>query len=123
MCFALLCLLLGCTPTADFDGIVDGDNGLVEFDITFDPTPPTAGPVVASIVLTDLATDAPITDAVVTVEPYMPAMGHGSGEVIVTEEGDGLYAAQWSFSMPGAWEVTVGVDDPDDQATVAVDVE
>lgn len=113
----------GCAPVEAPEGAIDGELGAVRFEIAFDPEPPTAGLVVASVVLTDLATDDPIEGAAVTVEPYMPSMGHGSGEVIVSEEGDGLYLAQWSFSMPGAWEVEVTVDEPEDHVTVAVDVE
>lgn len=126
MSVVLLSLLLGCTKApddTDVDGGVAGDNGVVRFDVAFDPAPPTAGTVVASVALTAITTDAPIEGATVTVEPYMPSMGHGSGEVIVTEEGGGLYLAQWSFSMPGVWEVRIAVDEPADETTVTVDVE
>jgi len=54
---------------------------------------------------------APALDAALDVVPWMPAMDHGiMGEVTVTDMGDGTYEAEWVYSMPGTWEVTVDVD-------------
>ena len=55
-----------------------------------------------------------IEGAVLTVDPQMPAMGHGSSEVaLVTELGDGFYeAAPIGFTMPGTWEITISAELP-----------
>lgn len=54
------------------------------------------------------ATFAPVGDATLTLEPWMPSMGHGSeGSVDPTPVSPGWYEGKVSFSMAGPWVVTV----------------
>jgi hypothetical protein len=64
----------------------------------------------------------PVTDAVLTVDPQMPMMGHGSTETpVVTNEGGGSYRAfPVTFQMPGYWEVTVEAVSGEDHGTDVV---
>jgi hypothetical protein len=119
---AALIVFAGCA-SSEVAGPIDGELGVVRFDVAFDAEPPVTGPIVATIWLTDKATDAPIDEAELRVAPFMPAMGHGAEDTVVTSLGDGVYQATWAFTMPGAWAVALEVHEPDDHATVDVDVE
>ena len=56
----------------------------------------------------DMMTFPPVENAVITLDPQMPSMGHGSpGSVNPTMTAPGLYEGQLSFSMDGPWETTV----------------
>jgi hypothetical protein len=65
-----------------------------------------------------------VTDAVLTVDPQMPTMGHGSTETpVVTHEGGGIYRAYpVTLQMPGYWEVTVHATAGDDHGTDVVEL-
>lgn len=68
------------------------------------------------------ATGAPISDAEVTVTPYMPKHGHGTSvKAVVTRMGDGLYELDpVNFVMAGVWEVTIDVKLADGQTDKAL---
>lgn len=52
----------------------------------------------------DPARGEPVTDADVTLEARMPAMGHGTGpEKDPTHAGGGIYAGETTWSMAGTW--------------------
>jgi hypothetical protein len=78
----------------------------------FTPDPPVVGEdTVLHIRVEDLDGN-PQVGAVVTVDPQMPMMGHGStAEATVTEDDEaGDYTATpVLFNMPGEWEVTIDV--------------
>ena len=70
--------------------------------------------------------DLPLDLLFVQVEPWMPEHGHGVNEPpVVTVASDGTFVAEWSYSMPGLWEVTIEIEgEPGvDAAVVAYDVE
>ena len=53
---------------------------------------------------------AEVAGATLSIDPQMPAMGHGSpGSVQPAATSLGRFDAQVSFSMPGAWDTTVTV--------------
>lgn len=58
----------------------------------------------------DMTTFAPVDDAEPSLDPQMPAMGHGSpGSVDPTPTSMGRYAGRLSFSMQGTWETSVTI--------------
>lgn len=118
---AMWLLWLACTdpPPSDL-----GDAGLIRFALDL-PSPVPAGTTVdAELTLRDAATDAPIDDAALMVEPWMPTMGHGAIDATVTASGGGAYAVAWVFSMSGPWQVDVVVTSPvADTWSVDVDVD
>ena len=58
----------------------------------------------------DMMSFPPVENAVITLDPQMPSMGHGSpGSVNPTMTSSGLYEGQLSFSMDGDWVTTVTV--------------
>lgn len=67
----------------------------------------------ATLVITKLGEAA--TTQTVTLSAWMPAHGHGTDPVEVTESATpGTYAAPGvNFKMPGRWDVTVVVDSAD----------
>lgn len=70
-------------------------------------------PVRLSIARRETLTDFPfVEDLTVTVETYMPSMGHGStGNVDPSGSGGGHYEGVVAFNMTGDWEVTFAVTD------------
>jgi hypothetical protein len=92
-----------------------------------DPSPATAGtPILWTLDITRSDDGAAVEGAVVTVTPWMPAMGHGlTDEVTVDEIGGGTYAAPCTFSMSGVWELQVHVaadgDEGDDVIVVEIE--
>jgi YtkA-like len=52
----------------------------------------------------------PVDDALLTLDPQMPSMGHGSpGSVNPTLRSSAVYEGSVSFSMAGDWQTTVSV--------------
>jgi hypothetical protein len=108
--FAALCLpallaFTGCTGEAQ--SLVD-QGGDLDVTAAFDQGPPRAGRNTLVVHVAD-ARGEPVGDAVVTVDPQMPAHGHGSTEDPVVEVGTaGRYVAYpVTFQMAGTWLVTV----------------
>ncbi len=67
------------------------------------------------ILIYDDAEDEPITDASVSIQAWMPHMGHGaSPEENPTHVNDGMYNGLVTWSMDGEWEmrldITIGND-------------
>ncbi len=100
------------TPDADDDPTTRlTADGLYRVTATPTPDPPVAGENELQLTILDADTEAPLTDASLTVEPYMPSMNHGiMGEVTISALGEGVWVAAWSYSMPGPWTVTVTID-------------
>jgi len=63
----------------------------------------------------------------VAVQLWMPSMGHGSSPVTVAAESTGIYrATRVFFTMPGAWEIRVRLQDGGtlvEQAIQAVNIQ
>lgn len=118
-------LLVACTADGDpAEGPVLTDAGLYRVDATPTPDPPVAGDAALHLLLSVAESDAPVTGAALAVEPWMPAMNHGiMGEVTVSETGEGHYHAEWAYSMPGWWEVTLTVDAAEGVDTVTLGYE
>jgi len=98
--------------------------GLYKLSLSPDPDPPTAGPAGLWIVVTD-ADEQPIEGADITLDPWMPEHGHGASQApVVSDLGGGDYFAEWTYSMPGYWEITLDVTGPEgaDDVVLAYDV-
>lgn len=78
--------------------------------VSSDPGPPVRGTNAWVLKITDGA-GAPISNAALTVTPFMPDHGHGTSvKPTVTAGADGRYdVANVYLFMPGVWRVTVGV--------------
>jgi hypothetical protein len=110
---------IGCGDSADAEtNNGQGDSALVSEDAAFeahltpDPDPPVTGDNTIAMHLMD-PDGEPISGATVTVEPWMPAHGHGSSEEPVVEASAdmaGMYTiSNVVFTMPGHWEVRIDV--------------
>jgi len=88
-----------------------GDEGTVSIVLeSSTPAPPARGNNDWIIQLLDTG-GTPISDATVSITPFMPKHGHGSSvPAVITPLGDGRYELNpVNFSMSGVWEVTVDV--------------
>lgn len=96
-----------CTGGAD-DADPSGQGDELDVTATFDPSPARAGRNTLVVDVADAAGD-PVDDALVTVDPQMPAHGHGSTEdpVIEAQTGGRYIAYPVTFPMAGSWVVTV----------------
>jgi len=100
------------------------DGGLYALTLSPVPDPPVAGPAALELLVTDLDGFA-VEGAGIALDIWMPDHGHGvSQPPIVSDRGDGEYTAEWTYSMPGYWELTVEVSGPEgeDNVVVAYDV-
>ncbi|GMV12862.1 MAG: hypothetical protein AMXMBFR56_10860 [Polyangiaceae bacterium] len=86
-----------------------------------DPAPPQKGDNRWTIRVTDPA-GAAISDATVTVTPFMPEHGHGTSvQAVVTPKSDGRYELfPVNLLMPGKWEITLDVGLPGGQSDSVV---
>lgn len=123
----LLFLLLACAAddgpaSATLSGLAT-DEGLYVVSVGPDPDPPVAGDAALDLAVT---TDGAAAEGLtITVEPWMPSMGHGVHDAPVVEEiGGGGYRARWVYTMPGEWEVRLDLEGPagDDTLTLTFDV-
>ncbi len=126
---ALLIFVSGCATEGavplDAD-TVRTEDGLYDLLLEPDPDPPATGPASLRVSATLAGTEDPVLDATLEVEPWMPAHGHGvMGELSVEPLGESVWSAEWTWPMPGYWEVTLTVDTPEgsDQAVVAWEVQ
>lgn len=88
--------------------------------VSSDPGPPIRGTNTWIVRVTDGA-GAPVSNAALSVVPFMPDHGHGTSvKPTITAEADGRYRiTNVYFFMPGVWRVTVGVPQGDAGATEA----
>jgi len=118
-------LLIGCSSSADSSdafgdyAVVKSDGGL-SIVVRASPSPPVRG--VDAFELTITRDGQPIDGLSVSIEPFMPAHGHGTSVVpTVKAEGSGKYAVEnVSLYMAGHWELRTQMGQ--DHATIAVDV-
>jgi hypothetical protein len=90
--------------------------------VATDPVAPLVGMNTWTVRVED-ASDAAVSDASLTVAPYMPDHGHGSPLVpVATSNGDGTYAiAPLYFFMPGVWRIGITVSPSDASPSSTVD--
>ncbi len=114
-----VCVTGACSTPLSNDGVDAGadagvDAGTVaptnplELTVAINPDPPRLGRNSLSVSVKG-ANQVPVTTATLSVNVYMPAMGHGSPETpVVTAQSDGtLRVDKVTFSMQGTWRVTL----------------
>lgn len=110
----LLLSLAACRESAG--GVpIDSSDGAVDISLALEPTANTQlvmGPFAWDIVLADDA-GAPITGAAIAVRGDMNHAGMVPVEATAVEIGDGLYRADFEWTMAGDWIVTVTAALPD----------
>ena len=80
--------------------------------LTGNPALPVRGRNVLDALVTDAA-GRPVTDAQVSFDLDMTNMSHGLNIVPAQPMGDGHYAGQVFFMMPGPWRVITVIERPD----------
>jgi hypothetical protein len=114
----LLLVLLGCSggaapPVGGFPAepllATSSDSGGLKIELRTSPQPPARGSSEAELTVTRTNDGATADGLDVAVEPWMPAMGHGSSVVpTVTPEGGGKYHVTGVYLfMPGTWELRI----------------
>lgn len=114
-------LLLGATfsaaPAAGSDagqvsaavsvGTVVSASGRLRVEVLSPMTPLRRGVQVFQVRVTDAASGKPVSGVVLSVQPWMPAMGHGISDVPrVTARAPGTFeVSDMDLFMPGAWEL------------------
>lgn len=95
---------------------------LLEPDNTTDVRP---GMVNLTLLLFDEEADEPVENATMTLETWMPAMGHGtSPEVNPEHGGHGVYQGLTNFMMNGTWNLNLTAETADGtNLTWAIDVQ
>lgn len=84
------------------------------------PAQPNRGQVSLEAAITD-ADGRPVSDATVTFDLNMTNMNHGRNVVAASPTGNGRYAGEVFFMMPGPWRVIVGIDRGGQQRDVRFD--
>lgn len=86
--------------------------------------PPSRGTLTVRLLVTDVATGAPVDGLTLDISPEMPSMGHGTPVVPkVRASGNGVYlASDVSLFMAGAWDLRTNVQGAvTDTAIVSID--
>jgi len=78
--------------------------------------PPVRGANVLETVITD-GQGQPVTDAQVAFDLDMTNMSHGKNIIVAAPQGNGRYAGQVFFMMPGPWRVIALVQRPGQPVT------
>jgi hypothetical protein len=101
--------LLACGPASAPDPATDetttaiSDSGSLHLSLTGNPSPLVVGNNEVDFLVTDSA-GGPVDGLVVTVQPFMPAMDHGTASTTVVPMGGGRYRVEGIYTfMPGRW--------------------
>ncbi|MFU8803046.1 MAG: FixH family protein, partial [Bradymonadaceae bacterium] len=95
-----------------------GDEGHFTITAAHEPATPVTGD--NTLVLLVESTEHDVEGLTITLEPWMPAHGHGSNTTpTVTEEGDGKYRVDdVVYTMPGVWQARIGIQGDDVEDTI-----
>jgi hypothetical protein len=126
----LASLAAACSGGADsgaqvFPLELDTDSGALHVEVHTMPEPPVRGSNSVELTITKAADGSPADGLVLDVEPWMPAMNHGtSAKPAVMAEGDGKYLVTNVYLyMPGRWELRTTFSGPTaDHATPALQI-
>ena len=101
----------GSSDPAPAGGRFHSELGSCSGTFEFDPAEPVVGKNRLDATLVD-SEESPLEHAVLDVQTWMPAHGHGSSaKPAVDEQGAGRYAiTNLVFEMPGEWQLTINVD-------------
>ncbi|RKH01775.1 FixH family protein [Corallococcus carmarthensis] len=114
-------LLLGATPSAVPDagsdagivsaaatvGTATSASGRLRVEVLSAAVPLRRGVQVFQVRITDAASGKPVSGVVLSVQPWMPAMGHGISEVprVTAREPGTFEVSDADLFMPGVWEL------------------
>ena len=108
---------------APFDGTLDVESGAYGGELTPQMASLVVGYNSVSIALVGEAGE-PVLGAQVSISPWMPAHGHGSTDVVATEEEPGVYASdEVRFNMSGMWLLRIHVDGSEGEGDLLATVE
>ncbi|RKG89126.1 hypothetical protein D7W82_08215 [Corallococcus sp. CA049B] len=126
-------LLLGATPSAAPDagqvsaattvGTVASASGRLRVEVLSSMTPLRRGVQVLQVRITDAVSGKPVPGVVLSVQPWMPAMGHGISEVprVTVREPGSFEVSDADLFMPGVWELRFTLKGAvEDSATVTL---
>jgi hypothetical protein len=95
---------------AGFPMTVTTDSGALHLVLTATPNPPVVGTNEFDLTVTKAADGSPVDGLTVSVQPFMPAMDHGTSAPTVTAMGGGHYRVENVYTfMPGLWELETTV--------------
>ncbi|RKG52887.1 hypothetical protein D7X30_32545 [Corallococcus sp. AB011P] len=127
-------LLLGATPSAEPDagqvsavatvGTVASASGRLRVEVLSSMTPLRRGVQTFQVRITEAVSGKPVPGVVLSVQPWMPAMGHGISEVprVTAREPGSFEVSDADLFMPGVWELrfTLKGSVVEDSATVTL---
>jgi hypothetical protein len=110
---------------ADAYTTTPSDSGALVIAARTSPQPPARGTNDVQLTLTRASDGTPVDGVSLDVQPWMPAMGHGSSTPTVTAQGGGVYlVTEVYFYMPGAWELRTSISGPTtDHATLQLTIQ
>ncbi len=115
------CSSAGSPDAQAFPLQVDSNSGALHAD----PEPPARGSNALELTITRTSDGAPVDGLSLEVEPWMPAMNHGtSAKPVVVSEGGGRYlVSELYLYMPGRWELRTTMTGPmTDEVTPALQI-
>ncbi len=104
---------------------IDSDSGALHLELHTSPEPPVRGSDAVELTVTRTADETPVDGLTIEVEPWMPAMNHGtSATPTVTAQGSGKYLVTNVYLyMPGLWQLRTTFSGPDaDHAAPALQI-
>ena len=100
----------GATFPADAYTTTPSDSGALVVSVRTSPQPPARGTNDVQLTFTRASDGTPVDGVSLDVQPWMPAMGHGSSTPTVTAQGGGVYlVTEVYFYMPGVWELRTSI--------------
>ncbi|WP_244227164.1 FixH family protein [Corallococcus aberystwythensis] len=130
-------LLLGATPSVGSDAGVDAGqvstvvtvgtaasaSGRLRVEVLSAMTPLRRGVQAFQVRVTDAVSGKPVSGVVLSVQPWMPAMGHGISEVprVAARDSGTFDVSDADLFMPGVWELRFTLKGSvEDSATVTL---
>ena len=102
----------GCFSAAPYTTATSNTGALV-VDVRTCPQPPSVGTNEVQLSITRASDGTPIDGLTLDVEPWMPAMGHGTSTTTVTPQGGGVYLVTDVYLyMQGDWALRTTISGP-----------
>jgi hypothetical protein len=90
-----------------------GSSGVLSVAVRTSPQPPARGTNDVQFIVTSVATGGPVDGLTIDVQPWMPAMNHGTSAPTVTPQGNGTYlVSEVYLYMPGVWQLRSTISGP-----------
>jgi hypothetical protein len=101
------------------------DSGALVVDVRTSPQPPSRGTDTIQLTVTQASDGSAVDGLTLSVQPWMPAMDHGTSTPTVTAQGGGVYlVTEVYLYMPGVWELRTSVSGPmTDHATPQLSID